>query len=102
MQLETRDLNVKLHGSTDELLIDAVWMRQRCFIAGDKNSENTQICGTIYETKTRLHSRSISMTAGQFLLWSAIPFVCATIAFGRFKGETSLLRLGRRRNGTTH
>ena len=28
------------------------------------------------------------MTFGQFLLWSAIPFVCATIAFGRFKGET--------------
>ena len=28
------------------------------------------------------------MTLGDFLLWSAIPFVCATIAFGRFKGET--------------
>ena len=27
------------------------------------------------------------MTFAQFLLWAAIPFVCATITFGRLKGE---------------
>ena len=27
------------------------------------------------------------MTLGDFLLWAAAPFVCATLAFGRFKGE---------------
>ena len=29
------------------------------------------------------------MTLGDFLLWAALPFVCATIAFGRYKGETN-------------
>ena len=28
------------------------------------------------------------MTFGLFLLWAALPFVCATLAFGRFKGDT--------------
>ena len=27
------------------------------------------------------------MNLGEFLLWAAAPFVCATLAFGRFKGE---------------
>jgi len=27
------------------------------------------------------------MTFAQFLLWAAAPFVCATIFFGRFRGE---------------
>ncbi len=29
------------------------------------------------------------MTLAHVLLWTAIPFVCATIAFGRFKGKIS-------------
>ena len=27
------------------------------------------------------------MMLGDFLLWIAAPFVCATLAFGRLKGE---------------
>ena len=29
------------------------------------------------------------MTFADVLLWAALPFVCATLAFGRFKGEIS-------------
>ena len=52
-----------------ELLIDAVWMRQRCFIAGDKRfREYFRFIGTIYETKPGYTQVNIDDT-WTFLLW---------------------------------
>ena len=43
------------------------------------------------------------MHLGDFLLWISIPFVCATITFGRLKGENDYYETDKYDgNGTAH